>query len=636
MSVVDPWAALGSGARADALSAAWLQLLARRLGPGALAGLVLLRGDDQAFVPVALFPPTLDAAYLSDTAQAALDGAAGVRRPQPDGSLQVAYPVRTPAADAAGAVATGATGGSAGGSPGGDPGGSTVAPQAPLSALVLLHLRPADEAALAALLADLHWGAGWLAEALAREQQSGARERLDHAGFLLDLQAGVLAQPDRDRALFELVNRLSQHLGCHQVLFGTPHGHGVRVQAMSHAAWFDARSGLLQQATQAMHEAFDQRLRTAVPVADGASATAATAAITTALRTYAADSCSAAACALPLETRGELAGVCLLQRDAPFTPDELRLLDMVAVVLGPPLALLERQHEGLWTHARRSGRTLAGRLVDGSHPGWKLGGIALAVLLALAAVWPVEYRVAAKAVLEGEVQQAAVAPFAGFIRQAPARAGDMVKRGQVLAVLDDKDLRLEAERWQAELQIAEKRERESRANGERAELRLASAQAAQARAQLQLAQDKLTRVQVLAPFDGVIVRGDLSQQIGSPVEVGKLLFELAPLATWRVILQVDERDVADLADGRAGNLVLTSLPGRIWPLQVRRITPVAVADEGRNHFRVEAALQDGAAPGMRPGMEGVAKVQAGERSLLWIWTHRFTDWLRLAWWRWWL
>lgn len=613
MPGTDPWAALGSDARADALSAAWLQLLARRLGPGALAGLVLLRGDDQSFVPVALFPPTLDAAYLSDTAQAALDGAAGVRRPQPDGSLQVAYPVRLTGVDApAGQVAS--------------------APVAPLAALVLLHLRPADETAFGALLADLHWGAGWLAEALAREQQSGARERLDHAGFLLDLQAGVLAQPDRDRALFELVNRLSQHLGCHQVLFGAPHGHGVRVQAMSHAAWFDERSGLLQQATQAMHEAFDQRLRTVVPVDDGAASTT----ITSALRTYAADSRSVAACALPLENRGELAGVCLLQRDVPFTPDELRLLDMVAVVLGPPLALLERQHEGLWTHARRSGRTLAGRLVDASHPGWKLGGATLAVMLALAALWPVGYRVAAKAVLEGEVQQAAVAPFAGFIRQAPARAGDLVKRGQLLAALDDKDLRLEAERWQAELQIAEKRERESRANGERAELRLASAQAAQARAQLQLAQDKLARVQVVAPFDGLIVRGDLSQQIGSPVEVGKSLFELAPLATWRVILQVDERDVAELAEGRAAELVLASLPGRTWPLQVRRITPVAVAEEGRNHFRVEATLVDGAVPGMRPGMEGVAKVQAGERSLLWIGTHRFTDWLRLAWWRWWL
>ena len=601
----DPWAALGQPGNAGELGSAWLQLLARRLGPRALAGLVLVRGDDQAFVPVAMFPPALDAAYLSDTAQAALDSAQGVRRPQPDGSLQVAYPVSLHGA----------------GTP-------------RLAGMVLLHLRAADDTALADALAELHWGAGWLAELLGRQGHAGHDQRLDHAGFLLDLQAAVLAQPDLDHALFELVNRLATHLGCHQVLFGQAHGHGVRVKAMSHAAWFDERSGLLQQAAQAMNEAYDQRQRTLTPAAAGVDPADAPG-VTSALRSYAGDSRSAAACALPLEDRGELAGVCLLQRDSPFDAEDLRLLDMVAVVLGPPLALLQGRHESLWAHARRSAGLALGRLVDGSHPGWKLGSALAGGLLLLAALWPVGYRVTAKAVLEGEVQQAAVAPFAGFIRQATVRAGDLVQKGQVLAMLDDKDLKLEADRWQAELQIAEKREREARANGERPELRLASAQAAQARAQWQLALDKLARVQVLAPFDGVVVRGDLSQQLGSPVELGKVLFELAPLATWRVILQVDERDIADLADGRPGELLLTSLPGSHWALRVLRITPVSVPDQGRNHFRVEAAL-DRAGPEMRPGMEGVAKVDAGQRSLLWIASHRFTDWLRLSWWRWWL
>ena len=33
--------------------------------------------------------------------------------------------------------------------------------------------------------------------------------------------------------------------------------------------------------------------------------------------------------------------------------------------------------------------------------------------------------------------------------------------------------------------------------------------------------------------------------------------------------------------------------------------------------------------------EGVAKINVDERSLLWIWTHRITDWLRLWFWTWW-
>jgi hypothetical protein len=69
----------------------------------------------------------------------------------------------------------------------------------------------------------------------------------------------------------------------------------------------------------------------------------------------------------------------------------------------------------------------------------------------------------------------------------------------------------------------------------------------------------------------------------------------------------------------------------VAPLKVRRVTPVSAAEEGRNYFRVEAELQTDAGkapPPLRPGMEGVGKVAVGQRSLLWIWTHGFVDWLR--------
>jgi hypothetical protein len=33
-------------------------------------------------------------------------------------------------------------------------------------------------------------------------------------------------------------------------------------------------------------------------------------------------------------------------------------------------------------------------------------------------------------------------------------------------------------------------------------------------------------------------------------------------------------------------------------------------------------------------MEGVGKIAAGSRKLVWIWTHPLVDWLRLAAWKW--
>ena len=65
---------------------------------------------------------------------------------------------------------------------------------------------------------------------------------------------------------------------------------------------------------------------------------------------------------------------------------------------------------------------------------------------------------------------------------------------------------------------------------------------------------------------------------------------------------------------------------------------MATQHDGRNVFAVEASI-DGkgggnAAVPLRPGMEGVSKVTVGQRSLLWIWTRGFVDWLRLALWSW--
>ncbi|RPI43732.1 MAG: HlyD family secretion protein, partial [Betaproteobacteria bacterium] len=159
------------------------------------------------------------------------------------------------------------------------------------------------------------------------------------------------------------------------------------------------------------------------------------------------------------------------------------------------------------------------------------------------------------------------------------------------------------------------------------------AQINQAEAQLQLIDEKLLRARITAPFDGVVVSGDLSQLLGTPVEQGKVLFEIAPLDAYRIILKVDERDVAHLVVGQKGELALSGIPGARLPFSVARITPVSTAEEGRNYFRVEANME-AAAERLRPGMEGVGKVSIGERRLMWIWTHKLIDWLRLSFWTW--
>jgi multidrug efflux pump subunit AcrA (membrane-fusion protein) len=158
-----------------------------------------------------------------------------------------------------------------------------------------------------------------------------------------------------------------------------------------------------------------------------------------------------------------------------------------------------------------------------------------------------------------------------------------------------------------------------------------SAQVDQADAQIRLLEDQLARTRIVAPFTGVVVTGDLSQSLSAPVERGEVLFEIAPLDSYRVILRVDERDITSVRVGQRGQLALAGMPSTLLEMEVEKVTPVSVASEGNNFFEIEARLLD-SNDLLRPGMEGVGKVVVGPRRLGWIYTQKLVHWFRtMAW-----
>jgi RND family efflux transporter MFP subunit len=229
------------------------------------------------------------------------------------------------------------------------------------------------------------------------------------------------------------------------------------------------------------------------------------------------------------------------------------------------------------------------------------------------------------------VQRAITAPFNGYVKQAPLRAGDIVKAGDEIGRFDDRDLQLEKIKLTSQREQLNRQHREAMAKHERAQAEILGAQLEQTRAQLALVQEQLARAVMLAPLDGVIVSGDYSQLRGTPVERGQVLFELAPLDGYRIVLRVDERDIAYVMPGQHGELAVSAMPGESFPFTVTSIVPVNLAQEGKNVFRVEARLEGDPAR-LRPGMSGVGKIHIEERKLVWIWTRTAVDWLRLKLW----
>lgn len=483
---------------------------------------------------------------------------------------------------------------------------------------------------LPGVLRQLHWASGWMEALSWREEKARGEDLLQRALAGLDLVAAAGGHTSLSAAALAVANQLAAATKSGRVSIGLEKSGNVSLTAISHSARFQRRSRLVDAIERAMEEALDQDGSVCVPVHTSTERR-----ISAAHVHLLKEATAGAVLTVPLSGSRGAIGAITIERHTPepFDQASITMCEVVGSVVGP-----------LFEEKRRSGRWLAGRAVDNitlglkhvigpGHLGAKLGALATVAGLSYLGMATGEHRIAAKSVLEGAIQHAAVAPFEGFIAEAPARAGDTVHEGQVLAVLDDRDLVLERARLRSEGDKLTQKYRETLAKHDRAGMGVLVAQIRQTEAQLALVEEKIRRAQIVAPYSGLVVSGDLSQMLGSPVEKGKVLFEVAPLGAFRVVVQVEERDLRFLEIGNEGQLAVTGMPDSTLPITVQKITPVTSAEEGKNVFKVEARL-DQADQRLRPGMEGVAKISAGRENLLWIWTRSFMDWVRLTIWKW--
>jgi RND family efflux transporter MFP subunit len=601
------WSLFVNAGTANELCSAWLAVICGKIGT-TTAGLLVFRQGDGRFVPAALWPKAgADPSYLATTVEQTLkERRTVVVRPEATAPGQApSLPVRAQV-------------------------GFPLLHRDDLEGAVALDLLQPPEADTAAVLQELLWASAWLEGLLRDRDENANRSRLARTQAALETVAAGSEHRKLHAAAMAVANELALRLGCDRVSIGLNRNDRVRLVAMSHSAWFQPKSRLVCAIETAMQEALDQHATVASPPV--ASTHRRVAAAHVDLATVASD---VAVASVIMTGRGRRIGALTLERSKGelFGEETIELSETIASVIGPILEMKSEAH-----------RWVAGRIVDGTvdglkallgprRPSLKLAALAALGVIGFLAFANGPYRVSAKAVVEGEEQRAAVVPFDGFIAEASSRAGDTVSAGQVLARLDDRDLRLEEAKAQAERAQLQQKYRDAAAKHDRVSAHILSAQIAETDARLHLVEERLARTRITVPFDGIVVTGDLSQKLGSPVQQGQVLFEITPLTAYRIILQVDERYVSDIAEKQNGRLVLTGLVSEALPFKVSKITPVSTAEEGKNCFRVEAALNN-ADPRIRPGMEGVGKILVDERNLFLIWTEPLWDWLRMAAWKW--
>ena len=447
-------------------------------------------------------------------------------------------------------------------------------------------------------------------------------------GDVVGILASCFEQSSYQQGLMRMVAELTAEFDCERVAFAEKRGHHCSVIALSNSADFDQRSNLVRKIADAMDEAVEQDSSILFPDKDSKV-------IQRAHQELARKFGSGSIATIPLASERRVFGAVTLMcsEASPLQQESIDRCEQTLALLTPFLALKREKERGILFKIADSARAGLGKLFGFRRLRLKLTAIAIAAILVLASLVETTFRINADAVLEGEVQRVVAAPISGYLLSSAVRAGDTIRQGEVMASLDDSELRLELTKLNGRLQKSRREYREAQSARDLVGVRVIKEQINQISAEIELVEQQLQSIHLTAPFDGVVIEGDLSQVLGSPVERGDTLFKIAPLEGYRIILKVDESKISYVHEGQVGALTLSSLSHLTFPIRVERITSFAQAEDGANTFRVEASLP-GVPDILRPGMQGVGKINAGQERMVWIWTHEIIDWLRLWAWSW--
>jgi multidrug efflux system membrane fusion protein len=203
---------------------------------------------------------------------------------------------------------------------------------------------------------------------------------------------------------------------------------------------------------------------------------------------------------------------------------------------------------------------------------------------------------AALSAFAGEVRAREESPLSfrvgGNLVRREVDVGDRVKRGDLLAVLDPGDFRLQAQTAQAQAAAATAELERARADQARyaalaedqlvsrstldaqtTALRAAEEQARAARSQLDVARNQAGYTELRAPRDGAIATRQA--EAGQVVVAGQTVFTLAADGGREVAIALPESRIRDFVVGQPVLVESWSAPGRRLPGRIREIAPVA-------------------------------------------------------------
>ena len=293
----------------------------------------------------------------------------------------------------------------------------------------------------------------------------------------------------------------------------------------------------------------------------------------------------------------------------------------------PPAAQLAEAAAVVLSRPRRGWRARMNQAIAPAFPHrFRLAAVTL--LIAWLALWPRPHAVEGRATIVADRSRVLAAPFEAILAEIHVRPGDRVAAGDPIVRLDGYRLRMEQQRLAAELQQAAKDRDIAMAGHRIAEAQLAGLRRDSLARQLDLTVQRLSQLVLTSPIDGIVLRGDLSRHVGSTLQLGQTVVEIAPAGSLRAEIAVDQTDRSMIAPGDRVELRFAAVGTQTTASVIQRIWPAAEIREEQNVFVAIAAMPasgpasragSSARGGWAAGMTGTAVIDGPTRPLAWRW-----------------
>lgn len=282
----------------------------------------------------------------------------------------------------------------------------------------------------------------------------------------------------------------------------------------------------------------------------------------------------------------------------------LLFLTVLSVALAPSCSTGEAD-QASGGSAGRSPRQGAG------HPGGPGGSGAGAWSKAAAAAVPVEVApvqrrpissfIESNCTLEAENEVDLVARIAGPITELNVEEGDKVKKGELLAKIDDRELRATAEISRVALEEARQAWERSKKLVDQSmispeEWDQAVSKYESAKAEYDAALIQLGYTEIRAPFDALVVTRYI--HLAQHIATNAPLFRISDFEPLLCPVQIPEKELPELRVGQSAYVTMTAWPDRRFHASVRRIRPVVDASTGTVRVTLEVHTEGDLRPGM--------------------------------------